>query len=742
MFWVTPFISELLRTEEPDNSAQTKNLLSSIQGCQRIVEIPCKRRWYITLCRLIMAGGALPAGTGHNQLHEHQEPATANDVEQQQQQQQQQLLPKSRTREQLSHPADRLAVRLSSAFSDVLAKKLQSVIHPIKAIKDRAIRKRERKDERARQRLQSILGRAWPLAAEHHDEVVKLLSKQQFLAGEVFHEPVSGHSTSPLSFLIASGAPLSVIQEVYQYSPQALHRVWPEDTYPPLMGACHSGVSHDIISFLVQECPGALYNKDFDGSLPINVYMRRSPNGPSYEVIKQMIDLYPESIIVDDNVGWGLSPIDYALRLDFDIRILELFIERWPKEENDYGLFWDSNSDFYPDTISIERVKVLMTLLPELDYFHSFIDEWSPEGLIYVLDKLAENRTVMDLCLRVPYQTLLADDAVVEALLRLLSTNTRISKLTLLGTRGQMRHARQMDDFYFNRALDAIQANPAGNLQELNLSDFSLTKGQRLAEFFLSGAAPPIFTLTDVYVSNKWVAPVCDMACRVEKFTISYCNIYKSWYQGFLSQLQSLPCLKEFVLHNGSTRVLNVTTLLCDMLKNSPLMSLKVTGYQVQTRRIVEALKNNTSLVKYCAESSVNSEYKRSLMANVMEGHNTTLEWVDLPDPKARNGIQGQRLAFYSLLNQHGRQRMRTITNEHEFVKLITDVNDVTRSALQDIAQQNVLYGLLCENPSFWCFGNTTEQEEGEMIRFEEMKEKATTLKENTGDTGRVIIDT
>lgn len=623
--------------------------------------------------------------------------------------------------EQYSHPADRLAMRLSFAFTKAKkSKKLKAMAHPLKAMKDRRRSQKEKKMTKYRQALQSVLEtRGWPLAKEHHEEVVQLLRKKPFLAAEAFSESVSGHSTSPLSFLIAGGAELELIQEVYQISQEAIYRTWPEDTYPPLMGACHSGVAHDVIGFLVQEFPGALYKKDFDGSLPINIYMRRQVNGPSFEVIQQMIDLYPESIIVDDRIGWGLSPIDYALRLDFDIRILQLFVDRWPKEENDYGLFWDSGSDFYPDTISMERVKILMSLLPELDYFHSFIDEWSPEGLIFVMDQLRDNTTVLDLCLRVPVRTLLADPQVIESLLALLKTNKTIQKLTLLGTRGQMRQGQQ-DDSYFNDVLDALEGNPS--LQELNLSDFNLKDGQRLAQFVLGGSAPRILTFTDIYVSQAWVLPptLVLAKCRTEKFTISYCNIYMPWYQGFLNQLQQLKCLKEFILHNGTSLNLNVTTLLVDILNHSPLLSLKVTGYQVHMRRVSEALKANTSLVKYSAESSVNLEWKRALISNVMEEHNTTLEWVDLPDPKSRNGVQGQRLAYYSLLNQYGRQRIRQVACGKEFVDILVDVHDMT---LQDIAQHNILYGLLQEVPGLWSGRNNFEASPVEEKKVEEVVE-------------------
>jgi hypothetical protein len=617
-----------------------------------------------------------------------------------------------------SHPADRLAKSLSVAFSKVPRKWK----NPIKAMKDRKKEKREKKDAQYRQALQSIFERGWPLAKEHHEEVVHLLRKKPFLAAESFHESVSGHSTSPLSYLIAGAAKLEMIKEVYRMSPEAIYRAWPEDTYPPLMGACHSGAAHDVIGFLTQEFPGALYKKDFDGSLPINIYMRRSPNGPTFEVIKQMVDLYPESIIVDDRIGWGLSPIDYALRLNFDIRILQYFIDRWPKQENDYGLFWDSGSDFYPDTISMERIKILMSLLPELDYFHSFIDEWLPEGLIYVMDQIRDNNTVLDLCLRVPAHTLLSDEKVIASLLRLLRENKNIQKLTLLGTRAQMRNGQQDDD-YFNAILEAIEANPS--LQELNLSDFNLKRGDGLAKFFLTGKAPRILTFTDIYVSDGWTAPVLPKgvnACRTEKFTISYCNIYMPWYQGFLNQLQNITSMKEFILHNGTSLNLNVTTLLVDMLTHSPLMSLKVTGYQVHMRRVAEALKDNKHLIKYSAESSVNLEWKRALIAKVMEDHNTTLEWVDLPDPKSRNGVQGQRLAYYSLLNQYGRRQIRSITKAEELIDLIVDVNEDTKN-LQDIAQHNILYGLLQERPGFWSGLNFEVEEKKHSPTIEEIKE-------------------
>lgn len=653
------------------------------------------------------------------------EEGQALQVQQQSTSQQLQQSRERRPRDRYSHPADRLAMRLSSALSFKVPRKLKN---PIKAMKDRRKSKKEKKYAKYRVQMQSMLERGWPLAQEHHKEVVQLLRKKPFLAGESFTESVSGHSTSPLSFLIAGGAELEMVKEVYQLSPEAIHRAWPEDTYPPLMGACHSGCANDVISFLTKEFPGSLYKKDFDGSLPINIYMRRSPNGPSYEVIKQMVDLYPESIIVDDCIGWGLSPIDYALRLDFDIRILQYFIKRWPKKENDYGLFWDSSSDFYPNTISMERIKILLSLLPELDYFHSFIDEWEPEGLIHVMDQLRDNTTVLDLCLRVPVRTLMADQKVVDSLLDLLRTNKTIQKLTLLGTRGQMRDGQQ-DDSYFDDVLDAIESNP--NLQELNLSDFNLKKGDRLAQFFLSGKAPRILTFTDVYVADGWTIPELPegIACQTEKFTISYCNIYMPWYQGFLNQLQKIKSIKEFILHNGTSLNLNVTTLLVDMLNHSPLLSLKVTGYQVHMRRVSEALKKNTSLVKYSAESSVNLEWKRALIAKVMEEHNTTLEWVDLPEPKSRNGVQGQRLAYYSLLNQYGRRQIRNITKAEELIGLIVDVNE-DKKTLQDIAQHNILYGLLQERPGFWSGLNFEEAEEA---RSSNKEEEAKRVEEELG---------
>jgi len=632
--------------------------------------------------------------------------ARQQQLQQQQQQQQQQEATtdqppapqQEKPWELYRHPADRLVVRIAHAYEK--AKRKGYFKHPLRAIKDRRKHKKEKKRNEYRNRLQTLLEEyGWPLPAEHHEEIAQLLRKKPFLAGHVFTESISGHSTSPLSFLIAGGAPVDLVKEVYHMSTEAIYRVWPEDTYPPLMGACHSGSDHDVISFLVSEFPGALYKKDFDGSLPINIYMRRSPNGPSFDVISKMVDLYPESIIVDDRIGWGLSPIDYALRLDFDIRILELFVQRWPKEENDYGLFWDGASDLYPDAISMERIQVLMTLLPQLDYFHSFIDEWSADGLIYVMDQLRNNDTVVDLCLRVPVRTIVGDERVVESLVKLLRENKRIEKLTLLGTRNQMRNGFK-DDAYFGKILEALQSNT--NLHEVNLSDFSLDDGSALAEYFLSGQAPRIFTLTDIFVGDAW-KPYRGKprACRTEKLTISYCNIYTPWYQGFLNQLQGIDSIKEFVLHNGTSLNLNVTTLLFDMISHSPVMSIKVTGYQVHIRRIAEALKTNKHLIKYSAEASVNLEWKRALVADVMEEHNTTLEWVDLPDPKSRNGEQGQRLAYFSLLNQYGRKKIRTMTSAKDFTNVLVDVNEDT-ATLQDIAQVNIIYGLLQEVPDLW----------------------------------------
>lgn len=249
-----------------------------------------------------MLAQILQAPHSQNQEQQHVAPEQL-----QQLQQREQHRPRGRkTRQQVSDRADRIAIRLSAAFQKVKAKR-HIFKNPYKVAKARRKLEKEQKRSKYRQQLQTLLEEyGWPLAAEHHNEVVQLLRKNPFLAGEAYQESISGHSTSPLSFLIAGGAAIDIVQEIYNLGPEAIYRTWPSDTYPPLMGACHSGAAHEVISFLTEEFPGALYKKDFDGSLPINIYMRRSPQGPSFDVIRLMVDLHPESIIADDRIGWGL----------------------------------------------------------------------------------------------------------------------------------------------------------------------------------------------------------------------------------------------------------------------------------------------------------------------------------------------------------------------------------------------------------------------------------------------------
>ena len=614
----------------------------------------------------------------------------------------------------------------------------KAVNHPLVAIHKKVRRKKEKKVSKARLRLQTLISAGWPLPREHHDEVVRILQKKPALAAEVFQENISGHATSPVSYLIGGGATLEIIKEVYKLCPDVIHRPWPDDTYPPLMGACHSGVKDEVILFLVKEFPGALYKEDFEGSLPIHIYMRRSPNGPSLEVVKAMVELYPESIIIDDKVGWGLSPVDYALRMDFDIRILEHFVEHWPKQENDYGLFWDSQSDDYPDIISFERVKVLTRLLPQLDFFHSFIDEWTSEGLIHVIDQLRTNDSVVDVCMRIPCQLMVNDSNVAKALVRFIKENKNIKRLTLLGTRRGKRGEDVVDDSYLNDILDAIASNP--RIEDLNLSDFTLQNGDKINEYFTGGKAPRALTFTDFTVKDPWNKETAPRqhCCVTEKLTFSYCNLYTPFYQGFLTQLPYIPALKELNILNSATEH-NVTNLLVNCLKKGALENIKVKGYNVTTKRIAEALKTNKTLIWFQIEHAANIEWKRKVLANVLQEHNTTIKYVELLDKVAKYGPEGQKIMYYAMLNKYGRGQIRHVKSGKEFVENLDFVNN--DDSLHEYEVQNALYGLLREHPSLWStpyFPDTTatapieprnENERKSQISIEQMA------------NGRIIID-
>jgi hypothetical protein len=350
----------------------------------------------------------------------------------------------------------------------------------------------------------------------------------------------------------------------------------------------------------------------------------------------------------------------------------------------------------------MDRVKLLAKLLPQLDFFHSFIDEWTSEGLIHVIDQLRTNDTVVDVCLRLPCELMISDRKVADALIRCIKENQKIQRLTLLGTRRGKR-GEVVDDTYFNDFFHAIACNP--RIEDLNLSDFTLKNGEKLNSHLTTGKAPKTLTFTDFTVNDPWDFKTAPRkhSCITEHLTFSYCNLYTPWFQGFLAQLCYIPSIKELNLLN-STSEHNVTNLLDHCLELGRLETIKVTGYTVATRRFAKALETNKTLTSFQVDHAVNMEWKRKELARVLRDHNTSIQHVELTDQVAKSGPGGQQIMYHAMLNKYGRGNVRTVKCRSQLREILDDVN--ADADMQDFEKQCTLYGLLRECPSTWSKGN------------------------------------
>ena len=147
---------------------------------------------------------------------------------------------------------------------------------------------------------------------------LQLLRQHPVLARDRFRHKVSLWGDDflifPLSFCVEVGAPLSVVQEVFEMFPEALSQpVAPLEGDFLLHLACSQlyRTPKDVIMFLAQAYPDGVRKEDLDGFLPLHRLLFRSSasssmhhgnlttRNPSLHEVQTLLDIYPNSILQD-----------------------------------------------------------------------------------------------------------------------------------------------------------------------------------------------------------------------------------------------------------------------------------------------------------------------------------------------------------------------------------------------------------------------------------------------------------
>ncbi len=146
----------------------------------------------------------------------------------------------------------------------------------------------------------------------------------------------------PLHIAVRYGGPVEVIQLLIEAYPDAVRKKneygdlplhsavknrpteiqLPTDVYPD---AFYKGASVEVLKLLIEEYPDALKEKNYGGELPLHVAAKK---GASVEVIQLLIKAYPDAVREEDRSE--NLPLHTAIAGEASVEVLQLLIKEYP----------------------------------------------------------------------------------------------------------------------------------------------------------------------------------------------------------------------------------------------------------------------------------------------------------------------------------------------------------------------------------------------------------------------------
>lgn len=533
--------------------------------------------------------------------------------------------------------------------------------------------------------------------------------------------------STPLCFLLASGANLETIEAVYTLNPEAIWKPQGVHRDLPLHFACRFGVAEDVLVFLIQKFPHAVVVSNASGMLPIHCALGKKDVFPygtfshaTLETIKIMADLFPQSLVKEEQESHR-TPLQIAFAHAYSFEVIDYILSKLPPKMESFGL---KAGCYHNKRFSVcmgRSESVLVSkLLPRLQRFHCEPSEWRIEGLVHLLGFLQQNSSLVHCQLTNLSSSLLLEDAVVNAFSGLLRCNNTLESLSLSLLSG----GESSDTTSFFQCLDqSLQTNT--RLQSLALANFSLTcKG--LHNFLASSCSPRSVTLSNTTLlpstedDTNWTHPV--RSNTLQNLVLSACNFAQSTedvsdtsFLTFLHGTAALPRLREMTVGMRQERALDITEPLVHLLKSRSLQSLRIRGLSAHIRPVCKSLQSSLALRRLDFPSLMEARENRGLLSDTLENHNAKIQFVQMPptrDKKIWDENEARKILYLTRLNHFGRGQLReSNTAKSSVVNLLEKMASQTRD-FQPEEVLSIYFGLLRESPSLWC--NTTHHEDKE----------------------------
>ena len=282
----------------------------------------------------------------------------------------------------------------------------------------------------------------------------------------------------PLSFCVEVGAPLSVVQEVFDMFPEALSQpVAPLEGDFLLHLACSQlyRTPKDVIMFLAQAYPDGVRKEDLDGFLPLHRLLFKSSassslhgtlttRNASLQEVQTLLEIYPSSMLQNcfgsplllaldgelERNGTNFADVLACLIANFpaEARSLELGerIVTQPKAENTTSAD-DLLEAYYLSSrprrsaatgsrkqygiMTLEHAYWVSKILPQLTSLCCTPRLFAPRALLLILRNCASCSYMKELDLHVPHELLINNEAVCSSLYQLLRQNKTLTSLKL-----------------------------------------------------------------------------------------------------------------------------------------------------------------------------------------------------------------------------------------------------------------------------------------------------------------------
>ena len=526
--------------------------------------------------------------------------------------------------------------------------------------------------------------------------------------------------TTPLPFLIASGASLEAIELAYELYPKAISQFQGVNRDLPLHFACRYSAPDDVVAFLAHRFPLAVMTPNASGMLPLHCAMGKKHAFPygkfqraSLATVRLLVEMYPESLLVEEKEKF-YTPLQIAFNHGYSFEVIDYMMSRIPAYRmKEFKLIGGCYHKLFSVNLDLAESELVSKLLPSLERFHCEPTDWTVDGLVQLLKYLQHNTSISEFSALNIRHTVLIDPSVLSALEKFLENNNTIEHLRI-----SVNEHNQGTSVFLQKLIEALQKNRA--LKCLELTSFSVT-ARSLAEFLANENAPISICLNKCAIGTGETTDGGQTFVKspTEKLVFSDCcldygkNESRRQISSFLSALSIVArmiSLKALTIQCAYLSNVNITAPIVELLeKSKSIESISINGPSLDMELLCRVLQFNNTLKILDAPKVLESKVSRGCLAYVLENHNSTLQYARIfASIELEQEEEFQKVEYFTRLNQYGRAQVQDpSTKNSSFVKLLQNLRALLRVS-STTACLSVQYGLLREAPSLWCTNEAT----------------------------------